>query len=414
MTLGVSKATLLTPRQGAARLRRRRRPGPPSPGPISSTCWRGSPGRWSAACRRGGGREPARGLRELLGEEIPDVVAVLEFGCARGRAAAGPHHRRDHRRAARPRRRLRAGRAVRLADARAGQRAADRAATSTRSTRRRSRRAVGVGGRVRAGRLAAGAPPRRHRRRTRAVSGSPCGARAAMRTQGDDLAEILALIGCRPVWDEASRRVTGFEIVPARRARPPAHRRHRAHLRVLPRRVPARHRAARRRDPRRRRARRARRAELPARPRRGGRRRSTATGGGPRRGSSVPSPGRTGPGLLPLIDARNWRSDADLAEVYAVWGGYAYGRGLDGREARADMESVVPPDRGGGEEPGHPRARHRRLRRLLPVPRRHGRHRARADRALARRVRRRLRGHRRRARPARWPRRPSASSAPGW
>jgi cobaltochelatase CobN len=25
--------------------------------------------------------------------------------------------------------------------------------------------------------------------------------------------------------------------------------------------------------------------------------------------------------------------------VYAVWGGYAYGRGLDGREARTDMES---------------------------------------------------------------------------
>ena len=35
-----------------------------------------------------------------------------------------------------------------------------------------------------------------------------------MRTQGDDIAEILALIGCRPVWDEASRRVTGFEVVP--------------------------------------------------------------------------------------------------------------------------------------------------------------------------------------------------------
>jgi cobaltochelatase CobN len=40
-----------------------------------------------------------------------------------------------------------------------------------------------------------------------------------------------------------------------------------------------------------------------------------------------------------LIDARTWRTDADLAEVYAVWGGYAYGRGLEGREARADMET---------------------------------------------------------------------------
>jgi cobaltochelatase CobN len=51
-------------------------------------------------------------------------------------------------------------------------------------------------------------------------------------------------------------------------------------------------------------------------------------------------PGAYGAGLLPLIDARNWRSDADLAEVYAVWGGYAYGRGLDGRPARGDMEAA--------------------------------------------------------------------------
>src|SRR6202044_771497 len=37
---------------------------------------------------------------------------------------------------------------------------------------------------------------------------------SAMRTQGDDIAEVLALIGCQPVWDDASRRVTGFEILP--------------------------------------------------------------------------------------------------------------------------------------------------------------------------------------------------------
>ena len=37
---------------------------------------------------------------------------------------------------------------------------------------------------------------------------------SAMRTQGDDIAEVLALIGCRPVWDDASRRVTGFEVTP--------------------------------------------------------------------------------------------------------------------------------------------------------------------------------------------------------
>jgi cobaltochelatase CobN len=51
-------------------------------------------------------------------------------------------------------------------------------------------------------------------------------------------------------------------------------------------------------------------------------------------------PGAYGAGLLPLIDARNWRDDRDLAEVYAVWGGYAYGRGLDGRAARNDLETV--------------------------------------------------------------------------
>jgi cobaltochelatase CobN len=50
-------------------------------------------------------------------------------------------------------------------------------------------------------------------------------------------------------------------------------------------------------------------------------------------------PGAYGAGLLPLIDARNWHDDEDLAEVYAVWGGYAYGKSLDGVEAREAMAS---------------------------------------------------------------------------
>ncbi|HXV92227.1 MAG TPA: cobaltochelatase subunit CobN, partial [Pseudonocardia sp.] len=162
---------------------------------------------------------------------------------------------------------------------------------------------------------------------------------SAMRTQGDDIAEILALIGCRPTWDEASRRVTGVEVVPlAELGRPridvtvrisgffrdafphvigllddairlvaeldePAEQNFlRAHVEA----DTAQH---------------------------GDRRRATSRIFGSK-------PGAYGAGLLPLIDARNWRSDADLAEVYAVWGGYAYGRGLDGREARADMEQA--------------------------------------------------------------------------
>ena len=32
-----------------------------------------------------------------------------------------------------------------------------------------------------------------------------------MRTSGDDIAEVLALLGARPVWDDASRRVSGVD-----------------------------------------------------------------------------------------------------------------------------------------------------------------------------------------------------------
>ncbi len=35
-----------------------------------------------------------------------------------------------------------------------------------------------------------------------------------MRTGGDDIAQALALIGAKPVWDTLSRRVTGYEIIP--------------------------------------------------------------------------------------------------------------------------------------------------------------------------------------------------------
>ncbi|HET6521644.1 MAG TPA: cobaltochelatase subunit CobN, partial [Geminicoccaceae bacterium] len=37
---------------------------------------------------------------------------------------------------------------------------------------------------------------------------------ANMRTGGDDIAQALALLGVRPTWDNASQRVTGFEILP--------------------------------------------------------------------------------------------------------------------------------------------------------------------------------------------------------
>jgi cobaltochelatase CobN len=168
---------------------------------------------------------------------------------------------------------------------------------------------------------------------------------SAMRTQGDDIAEVLALLGCRPTWDDASRRVSGFEIIPAAELGRPrvdvvvrisgffrdafphvvaliddavtavAALDEPAEANLLAAHV---------------------RADLaagPAGPSGGDRRRATTRVFGSK-------PGAYGAGLLPLIDSREWRSDADLAEVYAVWGGYAYGRGLDGREARADMEQA--------------------------------------------------------------------------
>ncbi|MGE3254455.1 cobaltochelatase subunit CobN [Pseudonocardia sp.] len=159
---------------------------------------------------------------------------------------------------------------------------------------------------------------------------------SAMRTQGDDIAEILALLGTRPVWDDASRRVTGFEIVSREELGRPRvdvtvrisgfFRDAFPHVIALlddaiaavakldePDNLVHRHVEE----------------DVAAH---GDHRRATARIFGSK-------PGAYGAGLLPLIDARNWRSDADLAEVYAVWGGYAYGRGLDGREARADMEA---------------------------------------------------------------------------
>ena len=62
--------------------------------------------------------------------------------------------------------------------------------------------------------------------------------------------------------------------------------------------------------------------------------------GDPRRATTSifgSKPGTYGAGLLQLIDSRNWRDDADLAQVYTAWGGFAYGRGLDGAPAADDM-----------------------------------------------------------------------------
>ena len=45
-------------------------------------------------------------------------------------------------------------------------------------------------------------------------------------------------------------------------------------------------------------------------------------------------PGSYGAGILQVIESGTWRDDQDLAEVYTAWGGFAYGRGLDGVAAQ--------------------------------------------------------------------------------
>jgi cobaltochelatase CobN len=162
---------------------------------------------------------------------------------------------------------------------------------------------------------------------------------SAMRTAGDDVAEVLALLGVRPVWDDASRRVTHLEaIAPEELGRPRIDVTVRisgffrdAFPHVVAMLDDAVQLAAGLEEP----------GELnyvrahvtADQEAHGDARRATMRIFGSR-------PGAYGAGLLPLIDSRNWRDDADLAEVYAVWGGFAYGRDLDGVPARTDMESA--------------------------------------------------------------------------
>jgi cobaltochelatase CobN len=159
---------------------------------------------------------------------------------------------------------------------------------------------------------------------------------SAMRTHGDDIAEILALLGVRPVWDAPSRRVTGLDVIPlAELGRP----RIDVTVRIsgffrdaFPNLVALMDEAIRtvaaldEDDERNFVARHA--------------RQSREQGADDRRATTRifgSKPGAYGAGLLPLIDARNWRGDADLARVYEVWGGYAYGQGLDGVEDAGAM-----------------------------------------------------------------------------
>jgi cobaltochelatase CobN len=186
----------------------------------------------------------------------------------------------------------------------------------------------------------------RHRRETGELSrmvGLVAWGTAAMRTGGDDVAEILALLGVRPTWHPETRRVTGVEVVPleelgrpridvtvrisgffrdafphlvallddavaavAALDEPPEQNFVAAHARSDAERLAA---------------------ELGAE---AAWRRATARVFGSK-------PGTYGAGLAQLLEAREWRDDADVARVYEAWGGYAYRRGRSGEAAAEAM-----------------------------------------------------------------------------
>jgi cobaltochelatase CobN len=166
-----------------------------------------------------------------------------------------------------------------------------------------------------------------------------------MRTGGDDIAQALALMGVRPRWDSASRRVTGFEILPLSvldRPRVDVTLRISGFFRdAFPGLIDLFDSAAR--------------AvanldegesENPLAARSGSESAELMKQGlgetAARRlaGFRVfgSKPGAYGAGLQALIDEKGWGSDADLAKAYVAWGGYAYGAGASGEAAQETFE----------------------------------------------------------------------------
>ncbi|MBO6742221.1 MAG: cobaltochelatase subunit CobN [Roseitalea sp.] len=167
-----------------------------------------------------------------------------------------------------------------------------------------------------------------------------------MRTGGDDIAQAMALIGAKPVWDGTSRRVTGYEIIPpALLGRPRVD----VTLRIsgffrdaFPDQIALFDKAVRavgalEEDE----------ADNPIAARmKAERARLTADGlsdeeAERRAGFRVfgSKPGAYGAGLQALIDEKGWEDTADLAEAYLVWGSYAYGAGAEGASERGLFET---------------------------------------------------------------------------
>lgn len=149
---------------------------------------------------------------------------------------------------------------------------------------------------------------------------------ANMRTGGDDIAQCLALMGVKPTWDSANRRVTGFEILPEGvlgRPRVDITLRVSGFFRdAFPGLIALVDSAAR-----------AVMALDEAEDQNPAAARARAEGSQARVFGA--KPGAYGAGLQAMIDERLWADRADLGQAYIEWGSYAYGAGLEGDQDKA-------------------------------------------------------------------------------
>ena len=149
---------------------------------------------------------------------------------------------------------------------------------------------------------------------------------AAMRTGGDDAAQALALLGVRPVWEPESQRISGLSVIPLEelgRARVDVTLRISGFFRdAFPHLIGLLDDAV---------------ALVAARDDESPEDNPVRAAGADDARMYGPPPGGYGSGILPVLERGSWRTDADLAEVYLAWSGFAYGRSRFGEAAPEAM-----------------------------------------------------------------------------
>ncbi len=175
------------------------------------------------------------------------------------------------------------------------------------------------------------------------IWGSP-----TMRTRGDDVAEALYLLGVRPVWHPTNQRVEGLEVIPLEELGRPRidvtlrtsgffRDAFRNLLELLDQAVRL---VALLDEPSDKNFVAAHVAEEVQR--------LKAKGHDPKHAFRLASlrvfsdrPGTYGAGLPEVFDSGKWDKPEDLGEIYINWGGYAYGQGIYGTEAKEEFRRVL-------------------------------------------------------------------------